>query len=152
MRAWPEDGGDEDPPVPLTAQEAQGLRQRKPFVSAWAVVAAQVVMGALAALLAGLASGRPEVGWSVAYGALAVAGPSAVFARALARGAAAGYRGGAVLGWELVKIVLTVALLVAAPRVVPGLSWLGLLGGVIVATKMYWVGLALMRRPRRNGN
>ncbi len=153
MRALPEDErDDESAPPPLTADEARQLRERNPAVSAYAVVAAQVGVGVLAAVVAGVFSHSREVGWSVGYGALAVALPAWLFARALARRAAAGVFGAGVLGWELVKIAMTVALLLAAPRLVPGLHWLGLLGGVIVATKMYWVALALVRRPRRNGN
>lgn len=151
MRTPPENEPEDDShPPPLTAEEARLLRERQPALSAWKVVAAQAGVGLLAALVAGVLSGRQEVGWSVAYGALAVAVPAAVFARALARRAAAGVFGAGFLGWELVKIALTVALLLAAPRLVPGLSWLGLLGGVIVATKMYWVAFAAMRRPGRN--
>ena len=153
MRALPEDDTEEElAPAPLTADEARQLRERQPALSAQAVVAAQAGVGLLAALAAGVFSGSREMGWSVGYGALAVALPAWVFARALARRAAAGAHGAGFLGWELVKIALTVALLFAAPRLVPGLHWLGLLGGVIVATKMYWVALALLRRPRRNGN
>jgi ATP synthase protein I len=48
-------------------------------------------------------------------------------------------------GWEIAKIVLTVALLAAAPRLVPDLSWLALLAGMVVTMKTYWV--ALMVRP-----
>ena len=43
------------------------------------------------------------------------------------------------------KIVLTIALLVAAPRVVPGLNWLALVAGLVITMKTYWV--ALMVRP-----
>lgn len=148
----PEDTEEDTPIQPLSAAEAQLLRERTKPLSASKVVGAQVGVGLLAAVAAGLLSGRAEVGWSVAYGALAVAVPAWVFARALARRSAAGVMGAGFLVWELVKIAITVALLFAAPRLVPGLSWLGLLGGVIVATKMYWVALALLRRPRRNGN
>jgi ATP synthase protein I len=154
MRAQPEDDIQEEEPsaAPLTAEEVRRLRERQPPLSAWTVVGAQLGVGSLAAVAAGVFSGSREVGWSVAYGALAVAVPAAVFARALARRAAAGARGAGFLVWEFVKIALTVALLFAAPRLVPGLNWLGLLGGVIVATKMYWVALAALRRSRRTGN
>jgi len=49
------------------------------------------------------------------------------------------------MGWELVKIVLTVAMLAAAPRLVPGLSWLALLAGMVITMKTYWI--ALLARP-----
>jgi ATP synthase protein I len=44
--------------------------------------------------------------------------------------------------WEMVKIALTVAMLVAAPRLVPQLSWPALLVGLVLALKVYWVALA----------
>ncbi len=49
------------------------------------------------------------------------------------------------VGWEAAKIVLTIALLVAAPRVVPDLNWLALVAGLVITMKTYWV--ALMVRP-----
>jgi ATP synthase protein I len=48
--------------------------------------------------------------------------------------------------WEMVKIGVAVAMLVAAPRVVQGLSWPALLVAMIVCVKMNW--LALLWRPR----
>ena len=50
-----------------------------------------------------------------------------------------------LMGWELVKIALTVAMLAAAPRLVPGLSWLALLAGMVITMKTYWI--ALLARP-----
>jgi len=138
----------EEPPVtPLTAEQAQALRDRMPQVSPWVVVGSQVGVGVLVALVAGIGFGNAAIGWSLAYGALAVAVPAGLFARALARGA-----GASILLWEWVKLGLTVALLLAAPRLVPGLHWLALLAGVALATKMYWVALLVARRPRRTGN
>lgn len=141
---------DELPAKPLSADEARRLRATLHQVSPLAVVGSQVAAGVVGALLAWWITGRAATGWSVAYGALAVAGPAALFARALARRVARGAAGPGWLGWELVKLGLTVALLVAAPRLVPGLHWLGLLAGVVLATKMYWVAFAFGRRPRRN--
>lgn len=139
---------DVDSPVtPLTAEQAAQLRGRLRQVSPWRVVGAQVVVGCLAAWAAGAGFGNAAVGWSLAWGAFCVALPAGVFARALRRGA-----GSMILLWEWVKLGLTVALLLAAPRVVPGLNWLALLAGVVLATKMYWAALILARRPRRNGN
>lgn len=139
---------DEELPVePLTAEQARRLREQIPQVSPWWIVAAQVVVGLLAACVAWVLSDDKGLGWSLLYGALAVAVPAGLYARALARGVGASF-----LFWELVKIGLTVAFLAAAPKLVPGLHWLALLAGVILATKMYWVALAWVRRPRRTGN
>ena len=129
---------------PLTAQEAQEWRKRHKTLSIWWIVLAQVLVGAAAVLVAWLVSSKAQIAYSVAYGALSVVIPSLVFARGLARGR--GSAGGAMVGlfgWELVKILLTVAMLVAAPRIVPGVSWLALLIGMVVTMKAYWIALLL---------
>ncbi|RYH17297.1 MAG: ATP synthase subunit I, partial [Alcaligenaceae bacterium] len=82
----------------------------------------------------------------VRYGALSVVIPAALFARGMAR--QRGSAGAALVGlfgWELVKIAVTVAMLAAASRLVPDLSWLALLVGMVVTMKTYWI--ALMARP-----
>ena len=82
-------------------------------------------------------------GWSAGYGALSVVLPAALFARGVVRqrpgGAAAAMVG--IFGWELVKLVLCIAMLAAAPKLVPDLSWLALLVGLIVVMKTYWIAL-----------
>lgn len=133
---------------PLTADEAQQWRQRNPPVSPWRVVAGQVLVGALVAMLAWLLSGKPAVGWSAAYGALAVVFPAALFARGLARQQAAPNAGAAMVGffgWELAKLMLCIAMLAMAPKLVADLSWLALLAGMVVTMKTYWIALLLRR-------
>jgi ATP synthase protein I len=128
----------------LTAQEAQQWRSRNPPVSVWRIVVGQVIVGALVAVLAWALSGRAQVGWSAAYGALSVVVPAALFARGVLRRKASENPRAAMVGffgWEIAKIVLTVALLAAAPRLVPGLSWLALLVGMVFTMKTYWVAL-----------
>ena len=129
---------------PLTADEARRWRESNPVLSPWRIVGWQALAGVLAAGLAWVASGRAELAWSTGYGALAVCLPAALMARGLLR--QAGVAGAALAGffvWELVKIALTVALLLAAPRLVPHLSWLALLAGFVVAMKVYWVAMWL---------
>lgn len=148
MPALPEESQDEELPVtPLSAEQANELRGRISQVSPWAIVGSQVGVGLLAAWVVGGWLVDAAFGWSLAYGSLAVAVPAGVFARALGRGA-----GSLILLWEWVKLGLTVALLLAAPKLVPGLNWLALLAGVILATKMYWVAFAWSRRRRRIGD
>lgn len=133
---------------PLTAQEAEQWRSRNPPISVWKVVAGQALVGTLVALVAWVWTGRASVGWSAAYGALAVVAPAALFARGVLRHKASANPRAAMVGffgWEIAKIVLTVLLLAAAPRLVPELSWIALLVGMVIAMKMYWV--ALMVRP-----
>ncbi len=139
----------EDPDFkPLTAQEADQWRSRNPPVSMWKVVAGQALVGVLVALVAWALTGRSAVGWSAAYGALAVVAPAALFARGMSRQKASAQAGAAMagfFGWEIAKIVFTIALLAAAPWLVPGLVWLALLAGMVVTMKTYWV--ALLVRP-----
>lgn len=130
---------------PLTAAEAQALRQRHPPVSPWRVVAGQLVAGVVVAIAAVVFTGRVGAGWSAAWGALSVVVPAALFARGIASPLARTGPAAAVTSffvWELVKLALTVAMLFAAPRVVPGLSWPALLVGLVVPMKIYWLALA----------
>jgi ATP synthase protein I len=140
----------EDDFKPLTAEEAQRLRDRKPSISPWRVIAIQVVAGLLVALVAWGLTGRQNLGWSAGYGALAVVVPAAVFARGLTGRFSSLNPGTAVFGfflWEMVKMVLTVAMLIAAPRLVVALSWPAMLIGLVVTMKAAWV--AVMLAPRR---
>lgn len=133
---------------PLTAEEARLWRAANPVVSPWWIVRLQLLVGALLALLAWFLTGLPHVGWSVAYGALAVVIPAALFVRGLVR--QSGVAGAALTRffvWELAKIGLTVAMLLAAPRLVPELSWLALVAGFVVTMKVYWVAVWL--HPKR---
>lgn len=134
---------DEEPDFkPLTHQEAQEWRKRHPMPSVWRMVAGQALVGVLVALLAWGVSGKLSVAWSAGYGALAVVIPAAVFARGMARvRRMAGAAMVGFFGWELVKIMLTVAMLAAAPKVVPQLHWLALLLGMVATMKTYWVAL-----------
>ncbi len=129
---------------PWSAEEAREWRERHPPLSPWRIVAWQAGVGSLAAGLTWWLSGRGELAGSVGYGALAVVLPAAVLARGMSR--QAGAAKAAMVGffvWELVKIVLTVAMLVAAPKVVPGLNWPAMLAGFVVAMKVYWVAMWL---------
>ena len=128
----------------LTAEEARQLRLKNPPVSPWWVISGQLGVGLVAALLAWGLTGQRQVGWSVGYGALAVVIPAALFARGLMGRFASLNPATAAAGfflWEMVKIGLSVALLALAPRMVPGLSWLAMLIGLVVTMKVYWVAL-----------
>jgi len=141
------DGEQEPEFKPLTREEAQQWRQRQPNVSVWWLVRVQVVVGLLAAVLGVLLTQRPSVGWSVLYGAAAVALPSALMAYGLTSSALSRWMAGlaqaALAGfflWEGVKILLAVAMLLLAPKLVSDLSWLGLLTGLVVTLKVYGFG------------
>ena len=133
---------------PLTAEEAAVWRSRNPPISVGKVVAGQALVGVLVALVAWALTGSVPVGWSAAYGALAVVVPAALFARGVLRHSALLNPRAAMVGffgWEIVKILLTVALLAAAPWVVSGLSWVALVVGMVITIKTYWI--ALLVRP-----
>lgn len=136
--------------TPLTAEQAQALREKNPPLSPWRVVAGQVLVGLLVALVAWGLTGRRSVGWSAAYGALAVVIPAVLFARGLmsqfssVNAMTAGF---GFFVWEAVKIAVSVGMLFAAPRLVADLDWLAMLIGLIVTLKVYW--LALLMRPKQ---
>lgn len=131
---------------PLTAEQAQAWRQQNPVVSPWRVLALQVLVGACVAVLTGLVSGQSRLAASSAWGSVAVVIPAVVFVRALSRQMRRTQAGSALVGlfvWELVKIILTVALLLVAPKVISNLSWFALVAGFVVTMKVYWLAMAL---------
>lgn len=155
MKSRIEDHGDgsdpvEDPPFkPLTRDEAQALRAKHPPMSPWRMVAAQAAAGLVCAAIVWAVTSRSGAAWSALYGAAATVIPNALLARGMTRRTSAN-PGTAVFGfmfWEMVKIAVAVAMLAAAPRVVPDLSWPALLVAMIVCMKMNWLALLWQRRP-----
>jgi ATP synthase protein I len=148
-RMQPEDQEDtQDDFQPLTADQALELRKRQPLLSVWRVVLAQALVGLMLSFGVWLVTGRQSTVFSVAYGALAVVLPAALFARGLTSRVASVNAGAAVFGfflWEMVKMGLTVAMLFAAPRLVVDLSWPAMLVGLVVTMKVYWVALGMRR-------
>jgi len=135
---------------PLTAEQAQALRARKPGVSPWRVLAVQAAVGVVVTLLVWVFTGRSATAWSAAYGAMVVIIPAAIFARGLTSRLSSMNAGAAMLGfflWEAVKIGLVVAMLFAAPRVVENLSWPALLVGLVVTMKAVWFSLLKRSKP-----
>ena len=147
------DEGSEPDFKPLSAEEAQAWRQNNPQASPWRVLLLQVGVGAVLALLTGLVSGQWHLAASAAWGSVAVVIPAVVFVRALSRQMRRTQPGSALVGlfvWELVKIVLTVALLLVAPKVISDLSWFALVAGFVVTMKVYWLAMALGWMHRRS--
>ena len=131
---------------PLTADEARQLRQKMPLLSVWRVVAVQVLVGVVATVLAEWFTGQSVIALSVAYGALSVVIPAALFARGVTSPVSSANAGAAVFGfllWEIVKIGLTLAMLLLAPRVVAQVSWPAMLVGLVLTMKVYWVVLGV---------
>jgi ATP synthase protein I len=128
----------------LTREEAQALREKDPPLSPWRVVAVQMAVGPVVALLAALITGRQEVGWSLLYGAAAVVVPGALMARGMTSRLSSVTLGASAVSfmlWEAVKIGVSIAMLVLAPTLVQPLSWPALLVGLVVCMKVYWVAL-----------
>lgn len=116
------------------------------------MVLAQLVVGLLVALVFWAVSGMQQLALSAGYGALAVVIPGAVFARGLTGRLASAGPGAAAVGfmvWEVVKLVLTMAMLVAAPGLVQGLSWPAMLVGLVLTMKVYLAALIWTPRQRK---
>jgi ATP synthase protein I len=134
--------------TPLTREEAQRWRASQPVFSVWRLVGVQLLAGLAASALSWLFTQSAPLAWSVLYGAASVVIPSAVMAYGLTASALtrlmSGFAQAAFVGlllWEGVKVVLVIAMLWLAPTVVPELNWLGLLAGLVVVLKVYWLGL-----------
>jgi ATP synthase protein I len=128
---------------PFTRAEAEAFRRDHPVLSPWRVIAAQLVLGAVAAAVAGLAAG-PIGAISALYGAAVVAIPGAL----MARGATSPLSSlsplisaVSMLGWAFVKMAASVALLVLASRIVPGVLWPVLLASMVLCMVSYWFAL-----------
>ena len=136
---------------PLTPEQAHRLIAQNPSLSVWWVLSAQLVVGVLAAMVAGILTGQWASAWSAFYGCLAVVIPGALFARGLRSqfsSISAVTAGFGFFVWEAVKIGVSVAMLAAAPRLVADLDWLAMLIGLIVTLKVYWLAL-LVRQKRK---
>jgi ATP synthase protein I len=147
---YEDDAQDEPEFTPLSAEQAKLLRVQQPPLSPWRVIVVQLLTGLVLTALAWVWSGRASTAWSAGYGALVAIIPAALFARGLMSrfsSANAVMAGFGFFVWEMVKISVSVAMLVVAPRLVADLDWLALLISLVVTLKVYWV--ALLLRPKR---
>lgn len=143
---WVDEDADAAAPAfrPLTREEAQALRAKEPPLNPWRVIGVQVLVGVLAAGLAGLAFGSSVVGWSLLYGAATVVVPGALMARGMTSrlsSVSPGVSAVSFMLWEMVKIAVSVVMLMMAPKLVQPLSWPALLAGLVLCMKVYWVAL-----------
>lgn len=139
------DDDTEDPPVKtLTAEEAQAWRAKNPPLSPWRVIAVQVAIGAVVVALAGWVSGRSEVVWSALYGAAAAVLPGALMARGMTSrlsSVSPGASAVSVMWWSMVKVGVSIAMLMLAPKLVQALSWPALLAAMVLCMQVYWFAL-----------
>jgi ATP synthase protein I len=133
---------------PLTREQAQDLRARQPSLSPWRVVGAQAALGGVLALLAVFITGKQEMAWSVLYGAATVVLPAALMARGMTSKLSSTSPGASAVSfmlWQFVKMGVSVAMLMLAPKLVQDLSWPALLVSLVLCIKVYV--LALLWRP-----
>ena len=138
---------------PLSADEAQAWRLKNPGLSPWRIIGMQVGVGVVMVVLTWLLTTESRLVASVAWGVVAVVIPAIVFARALSRQMRTANPKVAMVGlfmWELVKILLTVALLLVASKMIPNLSWLALVASFVVTIKVYWLAMALSWMQRKS--
>ena len=133
---------------PLSRAEAEAFRRKHPPLSPWRVIAAQLLIGAMAVIVAWLVGGAIGA-MSAAYGAAVVVVPGTLMARgATSRLSSVSPVVSAVsmLWWGFVKMALSVAMLVLAARIVPGLVWPAMLATMVLCMLSYWFAL-LSRVP-----
>jgi len=154
---WGDDEDEAQAPAfkALTREEAQALREKDPPLNPWRVIAVQLAVGTVTALLAALFTGRQEVGWSLLYGAFTVVVPGALMARGMTSRLSSVSPGASAVSfmlWEMVKIAVSIAMLMLAPRLVQPLSWPALLVGLVLCMKVYWFALLWRGRSSRIGS
>ncbi len=144
------DDADEPLPRQWTRAEADALVRNDPPLSPWKVVASQVGVGVVAAVIAVFIGGETAA-WSALYGAAVVAVPGALMARAATSRLAAlspVASMASLLGWGFMKVVVSIVMLAVAARVVPGLVWPVMLATLFVCLQTYWLALLVRGRPQ----
>jgi len=135
----------EEPPVkPLTRDEAQALRVKSPQLSPWRVIAAQAVVGCLMALGAWWFSDQPGFVQSAIYGAIVAVLPGALMARGMTSrlsSLSVGSSAVSVMLWTVMKIGVSIAMLMLAPKLVQSLSWPVMLATLVLCMQVYLVAL-----------
>ena len=95
---------------------------------------------------------RTDWAWSLLYGAATGVVPGALMARGMTSRLSSMSPGGSAASfmlWEMVKIAVSIAMLMLAPRLVQPLSWPALLAGLVLCMKVYWLAL-LWRSPKKS--
>ena len=149
-RSTPANWDDEDPlPRRLSATEAEAFRDQRNAPSPWRVVLVQAEAGAVVSLLVGLGVRDGLRCGRRCYGAATAIVPGALMARGATRMADSKSPMAtalSLLGWESAKIVCSVAMLVAAARVLHPVVWPALLVALAGCLTVYWVALAWRSR------
>ncbi len=137
---------DEEQPEPikaLSSAQAQALKARLPMLSPWRVLGMQFAVGVGCAALIGALTASALAFWSAIYGLAAVVLPGLLLARGMTKRVnSAGSAAAGFMFWEFLKIGASVAMLVAASKAIPGVSWPALLATLVVCIKVNWLALA----------
>jgi ATP synthase protein I len=130
------------------------MERRDPSLSPWRVVQVQVLVGGFLALAWWLLGSEPALQVrSTLWGAAAVVLPHAVMVWGLRRRAVVAAQALLqFLVWELVKVGLALAILVAAVWLMRDLSWPALLVALIACLKVHVWALWIIARPGRATN
>ena len=148
---WADDADEGQAPFKsLTRDEARVVVANSPQrVSPWWVIAVQAAIGVLVALATGLVGAAEGMSWSALYGAAVVVVPGALMARGMTSplsSVSPGASAVSVMLWSMVKIGVSIAMLMLAPKLVQPLSWPALLATMVLCMQVYW--FALLKRSR----
>ncbi len=121
------------------------MTARHPVISAWRLIAIQVLLGVLVALIWGALSGSRSALLSSLYGAAVAVLPNVLMVRGLF-GRNAGRSVVGLLFWELIKIGASGAMLALSPSLVPSLNWVAMLVTMVLCMKV--IGAALLMQGR----
>ncbi|MDO9291535.1 MAG: ATP synthase subunit I [Hydrogenophaga sp.] len=138
---------------PLTRDEAQALIARRPLMSVWRVIAAQLVFGVLVALAWGVLSRSSSSAVSALYGVAVAVIPGALMAWGVF-GASVRLKAGRSVGglffWELLKLGLTGAMLALANAWIKPLDWVAMLVTLVLCLKVVGVVLLIWQGHNKN--
>ena len=151
---WADSAPASEPATPWTAEQVQALEKREPPLTPWRVVQVQCLVGGLLVLAWWFLGSEPALQVrSTLWGAAAVVLPHAVMAWGLRRRAVLAAEALLTfLLWELVKVGLTLAILVAAVWTVRDLSWPALLLALIACLKVHVWALWMFAKPVQRTN
>ena len=113
------------------------------------MIAVQAAIGVLVALATGLLGTAEGLFGSALYGAAVVVVPGALMARGMTSplsSVSPGASAVSVMLWSMVKIGVSVAMLMLAPKLVQPLSWPALLATMVLCMQVYWLALLWRRR------
>ena len=149
VRGGFDDDADERSFKPLTHAEAEAFRREHPPLSPWRVVAAQVMLGLVAAGVAWLLAGKVGA-VSALYGAAVVAVPGALMARGATSRLSSLVAGDQRRQHAVVGVRESCALgrdaRARRRSIVPGVVWPALLASMVLCMQSYWFALLWRNR------